>query len=97
MVCARGERVQIISVSGMTTENLMGWLTSQPEAPHVDAVTVHVGVNDCKRHEVSSSQWDELLKECWRVFPSARLHVSNILPAKVANSKLCFPTTASER
>ena len=95
MVCTHGERVQIISVSGMSTEDLMGWLASQPEAHHVDAVTVHVGVNDCKRREVSSRQWDHLLKECWRVFPKAKLTFSTILPPKVANSKLNFPITVS--
>ena len=95
MVCTRSERVQIISVSGMSTEDLMGWLTSQPEAPHVDAVTVHVGVNDCRRREVTCYQWDQLLEECWRVFPRAKLQVSTILPPKVVNSKLSFPVMAS--
>ena len=85
MACRRGERVQVISVSGMTAEDLTHWLMMQPEAHHVRMVTFHVGVNDCKRREVTSRMWHDLVSKCRRVFPDAHIQASNILPAKRPN------------
>ena len=88
MGCRRGERVQVISVSGMTAEDLTHWLMMQPEAPHVRMVTFHVGVNDCKRREVTSCMWDKLISQCHRVFPDAHIQASTILPIKRPNCAL---------
>nr|KAG5691739.1 hypothetical protein BaRGS_010242 [Batillaria attramentaria] len=36
----------------------------QPEAPHVDVLTVHVGVNDCKSGVITAPEWDQLFGLC---------------------------------
>ena len=95
MVCRRDERVQIISVSGMSARDLVEWLTRQPEAPHVRVVTFHVGINDCKRGEVTSRMWDDLIKQFSRAFPSARLQASTILPVRRAKCTLSETVTMS--
>nr|KAG5707086.1 hypothetical protein BaRGS_011797 [Batillaria attramentaria]KAG5707092.1 hypothetical protein BaRGS_011803 [Batillaria attramentaria] len=77
-----GERVQIISVSGLKTKDLTTWLHQQDEATDIESVTFHIGVNDCKSGEVTSLSWDEIIGSCRRVFPNARLHASSIIPAK---------------
>ena len=82
MACRRGERVQVISVSGMTVEDLTHWLIMQPKAPHIRMVTFHVGVNDCKRREVTSYMWHDLVSRCHRAFPNAHIQASSILPVK---------------
>ena len=95
MVCRRDERVQIISVSGMSAKDLLEWLTGQPEAPHVRVVTFHVGINDCKRGEVTSRMWDDLIKQCRRTFPGARLQASTVLPVRRARCGLSESVTMS--
>nr|KAG5687396.1 hypothetical protein BaRGS_021609 [Batillaria attramentaria] len=77
-----GERVQIISVSGLKTKDLTTWLHQQDKATDIESVTFHIGVNDCKSGEVTSLSWDEIIGSCRRVFPNARLHASSIIPAK---------------
>ncbi|KAK7498743.1 hypothetical protein BaRGS_00010120 [Batillaria attramentaria] len=99
MATTPGERVQIISVSGLTAVDLTEWLLQQKPAPHAETVTLHVGVNDCKISEVTSKQWEDLVTQCRRVFPRARLQASTIIPAKgrhvlnqtisPSNSSLC--------
>ena len=94
------DRVQIISVSGMKAVELLEWLSSQPVAPNVERMTIHVGVNDCKGGEVTSRQWKILLTECQKTFPGARLQASSIITTKresrlgqtitMTNANLCY-------
>ena len=77
------EKVQVISVSGLTTEHLCHWLAHQPVTPTVQLVTFHAGVNDCKSgQEVTTNAWETVSILCRHVFPNARLQASSILPAK---------------
>ncbi|KAK7474461.1 hypothetical protein BaRGS_00034283 [Batillaria attramentaria] len=83
-----GETVQVISVSGLQTTDLVDWLQQQPLSPHVTLVTFHVGVNDCKGREVTSPAWEKVIQCCKRAFPSARIQASSIVPA-MGNQAWC--------
>ena len=76
------EIVQVISVSGLKTPDLLVWLQQQPVCSHVQLVTIHIGVNDCKSGEVTSYTWDQILDGCRHVFPLARVQLSSIIQAR---------------
>ena len=87
------ERVQVIGVSGLKTSDLQTWLSEQPVSSHVQRVTLHIGVNDCKRGEVTSRIWDQIVDGCGQVFPLARIQISSIIPARgrlPMNSSISF-------
>ena len=81
MVMYPGEKVQVISVSGLQTAHLTEWCRKTPKSPCVTLLSVHVGINDCKVKEVTSHLWENLIRSCKRAFPKAKLQVSSILPA----------------
>ena len=82
MVMSQNENVQIITVSGLQTHDLLTWLQSQSVCSQVQQVTIHIGVNDCKSGEVTSRTWDQILDCCGRVFPLAGMQLSSIIPAR---------------
>ena len=82
MAMSQNENVQIITVSGLQTRDLLTWLQSQSVCSQVRLVTIHIGVNDCKSGEVTSRIWDQILDCCGRVFPLAGMQISPIIPAR---------------
>ena len=82
MTTGPDEVVQVIGVSGLKASDLLAWLSEQPDCSHVRRVTLHIGVNDCKRGEVTSRTWNQILDVCRQVFPLARIQMSSIIPAR---------------
>ena len=83
---SRDEFLQKICISGLTTKDLEIWLDNMPTKSDLQHVTIHVGVNNCSGGSVDQETWTRLVEKANRVFPSATLHMSGILPARGQNN-----------
>ena len=82
MATSPSDKVQIISVPGLQARDVLAWLEQQPVCSHIQLVTIHAGVNDCQRSQVTSRTWDHILDACEYVFPMAGIQMSSVIPAR---------------
>ncbi|KAK7481924.1 hypothetical protein BaRGS_00026832 [Batillaria attramentaria] len=79
-VSVGGAVVQNMSVSGLSIEHLLKWLSTLPPTPNIARVTVHVGINSCRNGPITKQTWLKLLNLLRTVFPQAILIMSSIVP-----------------
>jgi len=88
---------QVISVSGMTIEDLGIWLERQKTREGVENVLLHIGVNSCKKENLTMKDWLKLIDQAIITFPKARLCMSSIVPPRGQLRKKCDGANASLR
>ena len=74
-------QMQKICIPGMTIDDLSKWLSSRTPTRNIISVTVHVGLNTCKRGIISRQTWANLLCLLRTTFPQADICMSSLLPA----------------
>ena len=83
------EKTRVIAISGLDRLQLVHLLKGTEPSRKVKRVTIHIGINDCRRgHFIGKGAWRALITAVKQCFPSATLAMSSILPLNDMNQHI---------
>ena len=80
-----GKVAENLSVSGLSVNDLLHWLSLIPASRQVRVVVIQVGINSCPADTVNRGKWSKTLRSAKKTFPEAMIFASSIIIPKGAH------------